>query len=175
MDIKIIKECGYEEAMLGLSLSYNIPEENTPIVASKLYDKEGGHNKFLESIQMWLDITAPRYWWQEMDTYRIGVTKQSESTMHTMMRKPLTQSMFAVELPASYIQYLEELRVNKDFHTLKALLPEGFLQRRVVSMNYKTLRNIVAQRKSHRLKEWKVFCEYVQENSMYEVFLQHLL
>ena len=80
MKIKILKEAGYDEALLGLSLSYNTKIERMDKVAAKLYCKDGGHNKFLESICVWLDITAARYWWQEFDTYRIGVTKLGSGT-----------------------------------------------------------------------------------------------
>lgn len=77
-NIEILNESGYEEAMLGLSLSFNQPVSNMKGVSDRLYDKDGGHNKFLESVCVWLDITMPRYWWSEADTYRISVTKQSE-------------------------------------------------------------------------------------------------
>ncbi len=75
MKTKLLHEHGSQEALLGLSLSYD--SEPNIKVANQLAHKQGGHNKFLESIVVWLDITAPRYWWQEFDTYRIGITKQS--------------------------------------------------------------------------------------------------
>jgi len=92
--IEIVNESGYHAAMLGLSLSYNKSLCAMYDVAKKLYNKDGGHNKFLESIQIWLDIKMPRYWWQEFDTYRVGVTKQSESTVHTVFKRELTQEDF---------------------------------------------------------------------------------
>ena len=55
-------------------------------ISEKLHDKDEGHNKFLESIIIWAEVTAPRYWWQEADTYRLS-TKQSESTMHTLIEE----------------------------------------------------------------------------------------
>ena len=88
MKVEVVNESGYTEALLGLSLSHNQPIENMADVALKLASKDGGHNKFLESIYIWLDITAPRFWWQEADTYRLS-TKQSESTMHTMTNRPM--------------------------------------------------------------------------------------
>jgi hypothetical protein len=63
--IKILKEAGYDEAILGLSLSKGTSIERAKDVAVILSDKDGGHNKLLESIYIWLDVTAPRYWWQE--------------------------------------------------------------------------------------------------------------
>ncbi len=93
MLISILREAGYDEAILGLSLSYGTDIDTAKETAKRLAPKDGGHNKFLESIYLWLDITAPRYWWQEADTYRLS-TKQSESTMHTILRRDLEQSDF---------------------------------------------------------------------------------
>ena len=82
-----LEEAGYQSALFGLSLNKNQPLENMPDVAKKLCNKSGGHNKFLESIIIWLDVTAPRYWWQDADTYRLS-TKQSQSTNHTILKRP---------------------------------------------------------------------------------------
>jgi len=82
MRIQVLEESGLSHALLGLSLNKNQPLDNMLTLSDKLASKDGGHNKFLESIAVWLDITAPRYWWSQLDTYRAGVTKQSESTMH---------------------------------------------------------------------------------------------
>jgi hypothetical protein len=101
-----------------------------------------------------MDINAPRYWWQEFDTYRTGMTKQSQSTMHTILKRPLEQSDFNIDIPFYLLVVLNKFIIEQEFHVLKNLMPEGFLQRRVVCTNYKTLRNIVKQRKDHRLPEW---------------------
>lgn len=188
MEIFILNESGYHEALFGLGLSYGITSTENPIsifnnnvlmdklknVSLKLYNKDGGHNKFLESIQIWLDVTAPRYFWSEADTYRIGSTKQSDSTMHTLLKTPFTQNMFAYDVPSSILEYLETLRQEKEFKRLKALLPEGFLQRRIWNINYKTLRNIITQRQNHRLDEWKKFCEYMYESVQYPEYIRDL-
>lgn len=161
MDIKILREEGYQEAMLGLSLNKNQPIERMPSVADKLAHKDGGHNKFLESIQVWIDITAPRYWWSQFDTYRVGVTKQSESTMHTGLNRPLEAIDFEGGIDCSRLRELNFYIEQKEFDKFKKMLPESFLQRRVVNTNYKALRNIYKQRKNHRLNEWKEFCSYI--------------
>lgn len=93
MEIKIIKEAGYEQAILGLSLSHGSTIERAKEVAVNLAPKDGGHNKILESIYVWLDIIAPRFWWQEADTYRLS-TKQSASTMHTIQKQLLDNDDF---------------------------------------------------------------------------------
>ena len=80
MHVRILEEHGHDSALLGLSLSYDQTPERMPAVAERLRFRGDGHNKFLESILVWLDVTAPRYFWQQFDTYRVGVTKQRQST-----------------------------------------------------------------------------------------------
>ncbi len=94
MKIRVLNEAGYDEAMLGLSLSYNQPIENMPAVARELLSKGGSHIKFLESIAVWLDIMATRSWWQQEATYRVGISRQSESTEHTLLHRPVVQEDF---------------------------------------------------------------------------------
>lgn len=154
MKVKVLLEAGFEPAMLGLSLSYNAVLENMPDRATKLAHTGFGNSKFLESILVWLDVTAPRYWWQQMDTYRIG-TKQSESTMHTLLRKQLTQEDFAFDIPPDWLNFLNTI---VDLELKKRLLPESFLQRRILCFSYKTLQNIYYQRQNHKLSEWREFC-----------------
>lgn len=160
MRIHRLDEHGYDAALLGLSLSYKKQPETMASVAANLVKRSGGsHLKFLESICVWLDITMPRYWWQQFDTYRVGVTKQSESTMHTLTGEYLTQSNFCGKIPESVIDRLNDLIRKRDLHQLKKELPESFLQRRIVCTNYKALRHIYWQRVNHHLREWNVFLD----------------
>lgn len=161
MEVKILRESGWEEAMFGLSLSYNQPVEKMPGVARKLLPRGGSHIKFLESVVVWLDITAPRYWWQQFDTYRVGMTKQSGSTMHTLMVRPLTQEDFEEEIPPAVLDAVNDAIAARDFRLAKVILPESFLQQRQLCTNYKELRHIVGQRHNHRLPEWQVFVKEV--------------
>ena len=171
MKIEVLHEAGYAQALIGLSLSYKQPVKKMPQVAERLYFKDGGHNKFLESIIVWLDITAARYWWQQFDTYRIGVTKQSESTMHTLLKRPLTQDDFEGEIDPATLARLNALISANKLARAKCELPESFLQRRVVCTNYKTLRRMIKQRHTHRLHEWQVFCEAMREQLVHAQFL----
>lgn len=169
MKVQILKEAGYDEAILGLSLSKGTSIERAKEVAIILANKDGGHNKVLESIYIWLDISAPRYWWQEADTYRIS-TKQSESTMYTIQKRCLTQKDFqdkihetTLEIINNRIQMYNSSKLIGDLVQLKNELPEGFLQRRIWVMNYKCMRNILLQRTTHRLPLWKSFCSYIRQ------------
>jgi hypothetical protein len=178
MRVTILNESGYEEAIKGLSLSKGASHEAATKAAVKLAPMDGGHNKVLESIYVWLDIQAPRYWWQEADTYRLS-TKQSGSTMHTIQKRLLTQDDFDRPVWPPSLKHLNKLlqtyqkssSINltsdealDDLVDLKNELPEGFLQERVWVMNYKCLRNILLQRTTHRLLHWKFLCKVIREN-----------
>jgi hypothetical protein len=157
MRVDVLEEHGYDSALLGLSLSYRQDPAGMPSVARRLRFLGEGHNKYLESIVVWLDVTAPRYFWQQFDTYRVGVTKQSESTMHTLTSRLLRQADFAHPVPDDYLGYLNGRIAAGDWEQVKAGVPESFLQRRVVCLNYMVLQRMIRQRKTHRLPEWREF------------------
>lgn len=174
MKTTIIGECGYEQALFGCGLSYGLtsgyefdqykwPFERMVQATSKLAHLNGGHNKFLESIVVWLDIMAPRYWWQEFDTYRVGTSKQSESTMHSLAYQEFTASSFESYVPETHIDFLNKANKFHRYDWVKGNLPESFIQRRVVCTNYKVLRNIINQRREHRLRLWQDFIKDVTE------------
>lgn len=177
MRVRLMKEFGYEEALFGIGLSYGkvsgyaTPEEAmrhdewsrlcelAPQLA--LYGA-GGHDKFLRQIGVILDITAPLYWWKQMDTYKVSTVAQSESTMHTLMKKPVTKYCFeARHVPDYYVNFLEDLRQDGDFDKLNACLPQSWLQRRIWMGNYAVLKNIILQRDNHKLPEWKFFLDAI--------------
>lgn len=154
ISVKILEEAGYESAMIGLSYNKNQSVAHMPEVAEKLCTKDGGHNKFLEQIIIWLEVRAPRYWWQEADTYRLS-SKSSQSTMHTILKDILVPENFECDdVEGVDLEYLNNLIKNKELVKLKRKLPEGFMQKRMWMMSYKTLRNIILQRKHHRLPHW---------------------
>lgn len=174
MNINILLEQGYEPALLGLALSYNQPYAKMAAVARRLYtNQKPGELKFLEFMQVWLDVQAPRYWWSQMDTYRIGISKQSESTMHTLVKRELLAEDFAGISPDALEIVNKSIRV-KDWQQAKRDLPESFLQRRIIVTNYGTLNHIIKQRARHRLVEWQYFCKFIKLNALYPEFLPEL-
>lgn len=185
MEIIKLDESGYWAALYGLSLSFK--PESVPFyswwdldkkaqmhnLAYNQAQKEGGHNKFLESIITWYSIKAPRGWWQEYDTYRLE-TKNSASTMHTIQKEELTELDFEEGTDPSVISNFNKLlaKHTNNFTNTKRLsgesleiikwnLPEGFLQTRQVRISYKTLRNMILQRGTHRLPQWKIFIDEI--------------
>lgn len=144
------------------------------------------HRKFLRQIMVSVDITAPLYWWKEFDTYKVGTTANSTSTMHKLASTPITLDCFETDdyddnfelsehyhftdfISSELIFALETLRQKynetKDKRYWKELvrwLPNGWLQTRTITMNYENLRSMYHQRKYHKLSEWHSFCEWVE-------------
>lgn len=175
MKINILKECGYEESVIGFSLSYNTTIERTKELLPKYAWGIPGENKFLESIYLWLDVTAPIFWWSEADTYRLS-TKQSSSTMHTLAKTELSANNFEYAPDIQVLELLNSIRpkvLDKTvgIEILKNHLPTGFLQRRIWVMNYKCLQNIINQRKNHRLPQWHYFCDEILKQVEHLEFL----
>ena len=135
------------------------------------------HGKFLRMITVTLDIIAPLYWWKEMDTYSVGVVKNSCSTMHKIADKAFTLDDFSHEylnekslyMLNDTIQYLNAVREafieTKDKHywwQMIQLLPSSYNQRRTVQLNYAVLKNIYHTRNRHKLDEWNQFCQWIE-------------
>ena len=134
------------------------------------------HCKHLRMVQVWVKITGPMAWWKQMDTYRFGVEKVATSTMHTLMKKPLTEDDFEHDcVNDDYMHFMldsintsmEAWRHERDEEYKKQIwrsiiqaLPESYLQERTVMISYAALRNIVRQREGHKLYEWKQFIDW---------------
>lgn len=141
------------------------------------------HRKFLRQIFVSVDITAPLYFFKELDTYKVGTVANSTSTMHKLASTPITIDCFEMgdftpfidnfKIDLSWrtvVSYLEQLRQKynetKDkryWKELIRLLPESWLQKRTITMNYENILNMYRQRKNHKLTEWsKSFCGWVK-------------
>ena len=143
------------------------------------------HRKFLRQIFISVDITAPLFWWKEFSTYKIGTVANSTSTMHKLASTPITKDCFEMgdfeqvtftrdsagidimlstqntwngiisDLEALRQKYLET-KDKRYWKELIRLLPESWLQKRTITMNYENLLSIVNQRKNHKLTEWSI-------------------
>lgn len=187
MRYKLLECHGFESAIKATMLSFGTTSfdnfETTPEdmkrLSNKLAPKDGGHNKFLEQIQYWILIQAPLTWWKEADTYRVGISKSSESTMHKSWKNGLTDENFEGPIFQDTLnnlnncirEYNSELTTPERKHYLERLifhnLPNGYLQTRMVNLNAKCLRNIYFQRKSHKLEIWREFCEWIKNELPY--------
>lgn len=135
------------------------------------------HAKYLRMINVTVDITAPLYWWKELDTYKVGTVANSCSTMHKIHAKEFTLDDFSHEhLVNENIWLLEDLirRLNtcrrlfvedkhkREWWQMIQLLPSSYNQKRTVQLNYQVLLNMYRARKNHKLDEWREFCKWIE-------------
>jgi hypothetical protein len=185
MKVNILEEYGHDLALRGMAYSFKDraedPEQWWPAKRDRAIKRApmlaplgAGHNKFLRQIQFYVDIEAPRAFWSEFDTYKVGTVAQSESTMHTLAKRPPTYEDFekgtTVATMDCFIRQWHDLKGNVT--VLKENLPEGYLQRRLVTMNYETVRNITAQRTGHRYSRWGEFIEQLLNQIRHKEYLK---
>ena len=133
------------------------------------FEDNHAHCKFLRQILVSVDIDAPLYFWSEMDTYKVGTTANSESTMHRLLKEADSLSLDCFSYDESAEPYLksiitmlqivstnDKLSEIQKLRTLKQILPTSYKQKRHWTANYEVLRNIYKQRKNHRLEEWSI-------------------
>ena len=150
------------------------------------------HRKFMRMITVYLDITAPLYWWKEFDTYKVGTVANSCSTMHKIADKEFTLDDFSCEhlfdgmypfegsddfdyydTPTSCLLYTInflnfhrkeyiETKDKRHWWQMIQLLPSSYNQKRTVMLNYEVLANIYKSRRNHKLDEWGEFCKWIE-------------
>ncbi|OKZ58542.1 MAG: hypothetical protein BHV91_02675 [Clostridiales bacterium 44_9] len=148
------------------------------------------HRKFMRMITVYLDITAPLYWWKEFDTYKVGTVANSCSTMHKIADKEFTFDDFSheklinsacmeiqeqhirispiqalattIECLNSYRDLYLQTKDKKYWWQMIQLLPSSYNQKRTVMLNYEVLANIYKSRKDHKLDEWHKFCNWIE-------------
>ena len=135
------------------------------------------HRKYMRMIIVQMDILAPRYWWMEEATYKVGTVENSTSTMHKIHAKEFTLDDFSHEhLNAKNLARLEDTirnlnedrerylvsKAKGDWWQLIQMLPQSYNQLRTVSLNYEVLANMYKARKNHKLMEWREFCKWIE-------------
>ena len=149
------------------------------------------HRKFMRMITVYLDVTAPLYFWKEFDTYKVGTVANSCSTMHKIHEKKFTLEDFScehlfdrygdpsmnlnygykypkavmqdlIDILNNYRLWYNETKDKKYWWQMIQLLPSSYNQKRTVMLNYEVLANIYPMRKNHKLDEWRNFCEWIE-------------
>ena len=173
-----------------LSQKYCIGDNDLDLM-TRLRNAGTDHRKFMRMITVYVDITAPLYWWKEFDTYKVGTVANSCSTMHKIHAKEFTLDDFSCEhlidhyedpsmnlnysykypkavmqdlinILNHYRRWYLETKDKKYWWQLIQLLPSSYNQRRTVMLNYEVLANIYKSRRNHKLDEWHVFCEWIE-------------
>ena len=169
IEVKTLEIAGFASVLQALRLPFGLKRRSNVEVSNRYKDKGGNsyiatdsfciidpkdlhllstlvkrgdeHSKALRGAVVYLEIDAPRYFWQEMDTYRIGAERlSSASTMHIQGKGLSTEELVR----------------------MKNELPEGTMQKRIQMFSYPTLRRIYIQRRNHRLPHWQEFCRYIE-------------
>ena len=167
--------------------------QNDYALMKKLRKAGTDHRKFMRMIIVYLDITAPLYWWKEFDTYKVGTVANSCSTMHKIHEKEFTIEDFSTEhfhkrTSMNFGEIINELNYWRDIYLngglvddyngkariyekkdknawdqMIQLLPSSYNQKRTVMLNYEVLANIYKSRKDHKLDCWHTFCHWIEE------------
>lgn len=154
---------------------------NDLALLTKLVNAGTDHSKFMRMINVTADIKAPRFWWAEYDTYKVGTVANSCSTMHTIHKKEFTlddfshehlingermQSKGILEALIIHLNYCRERFIETGdklyWWQIIELLPASYNQLRTVQLNYAVLRNMYHARVTHKLDEWRHFCAWVE-------------
>ena len=159
---------------------------NDHALMMKLRNAGTDHRKFMRMITVYMDITAPLYWWKEFDTYKVGTVANSCSTMHKIAEKEFTLDDFSYEhllgpddlnwgdtVPLVTLEcvisalnvYRQKYLETQDktyWWQMIQLLPSSYNQRRTVMLNYEVLANIYKSRCNHKLDEWRELCTWIE-------------
>lgn len=168
MEIRTIEIAGFASAFTALRLPFGLPPRSnivghiqqhrlshdivshSSVVVVEEKDMErmrnlvisgDEHSKVVRGILAYTEITAPVYWWCELETYRAGHERlSSSSTMH---------------IDCKGLQ-------GEELQRVKAEIPMGKELTKVDFFSYQCLRNIVKQRYNHRLPEWHMFIDWIK-------------
>ena len=171
------------------------PDESVPAIGpndlkllSNLAKAGSDEAKFRRMIVVYLDVTAPMYWWKEADTYKVGTVRNSCSTMHKIHAKEFTLEDFSTEHLETLARFDEDGEMHKPYMVTKVvinclnacrnsylqtknktdwwqmiqILPSSYNQRATLMLNYEVLANMYHARKNHKLDEWREFCKWIE-------------
>lgn len=183
--------CGYDACNPDWADAEYVIGDNDLNLMRNLVKAGSDHSKFMRMINVTVDVTAPMYWWKEMDTYKVGTVRNSCSTMHKITAKEFELDDFSHEHliedgvdalmeTISVLNDFREVYINYDEYKNKSyltadisdkkdlwwqiiqLLPSSYNQKATWQANYAVLRNIYHARKNHKLDEWHDFCRWVE-------------
>lgn len=162
----------------GVTTDWMTLGENDLNLAKRLVKAGSDHRKFLRQIFVSVDITAPLYWWKEFDTYKVGTTANSCSTMHKIHSKAFDRDDFShdrmddgalvlLDATIAYLEserqkFLEDKNNRQPWHNMIQSLPSSYNQMRTVTLTYENLLNQYKARKNHKLAEWHTYCDWIE-------------
>ena len=154
------------------------------------------HRKFLRQIFVEMDITAPMYWWAEMDTYKVGTTRNSCSVQHKGSSRDFTEDDFTfdslsgedyskderfmladdigemLDIINRWRQRYVETKDYKYFRLMRQFMGAGYNYKATWSGTYENLLNIYEWRRNHKLEEWHILCSVIYQLPGMDIFLE---
>ena len=176
----VYTDCHADDVEIGTN--YIIGSNDLDLM-TRLRNAGTDHRKFMRMITVYLDITAPFYWWKEFDTYKVGTVANSCSTMHKLTAKEFELDDFShehliVASLNSLKRTIEDLNACREAYLsdeikdpewkkeiwwqMIQLLPSSYNQKRTVMLNYEVLANIYKSRRNHKLDEWHTLCDWIE-------------
>lgn len=166
--------------------TFYLPEDDYAEIGQKdmhlmqqLFRAGSEHRKYLRMVHVSMDVTAPLYWWKEYDTYKVGTTANSCSTMHKLTEKEFsledfstdhltTESLVWMDNTVRNLNYWRDCYLSRDndkecWWQMIQLLPSSYNQKRTIDFDYETAVRIIQQRSGHKLDEWHVFVKALEE------------
>ena len=187
--------CQWKPFEVTAGCTYRIGSNDLDLM-KRLRNAGTDHRKFMRTIVVYCDITAPLYWWKEFDTYKVGTVANSCSTMHKIQAKEIMLDDFSYEhlidnedlaaYGTEWITPLDNLMITisslngarekyletknkKYWWQMIQLLPSSYNQKRTVMLNYEVLVNMYKSRKRHKLDEWRTFCDWIETLPYFEL------
>lgn len=182
----------YDNKFKMLAGSYIGPNDYSLMM--RLRNAGTDHRKYMRMITVYVDITAPLYWWKEYDTYKVGTVANSCSTMHKIADKKFVlddfscehlTDIFAINNASNPLNVMEhtifclnfyrnlylETKDKKYWWQMIQILPSSYNQKRTVMLNYEVLANMYHSRNNHKLDEWRDFCEWIKTLPYSEIII----
>ena len=193
LTIENVEIFGYKAAIRGMRNpmnSWSKSDSNADLIGQNdeqlmlALAKAPEERKYLRMIHVQFDVTAPLYWWKELDTYKVGTVANSCSTMHKIHSKEFTLDDFSHEhigdvpnCDPMYYAALEgtiialnearqcfiDTKDKKYWWQMIQLLPSSYNQRRTIDLNFEVLLKQYRERKNHKLDEWHIYCDWIKE------------
>lgn len=217
MKIENVRVFGFMDALRGMrnplnswdraDSDFRYSEENGSLISYHIGPNDeklcrtlvnGGppHRKFMRQIFIEMDITAPMYWWAEMDTYKVGTTRNSCSVQHKGSSRDFTEEDFTfdsltdekytederfmladdigemIDILNRWRQKYVETKDYTYFRLMRQFMGSGYNYKATWSGTYENVYNIYEWRHNHKLKEWHSLCDVIENMPAMDIFLE---
>ena len=193
MKIKNVRIYGLEESIIrsGYPMQIGEPDDIVSVIQDTAADNKrafklanapigSGHDNWLKGVIVQFDLQYPEYFSQQLQRYNFVDIISSQSKMHRITSRELTEGDFTEMVTQDNIDQINsfiraynspELKTEQShwFDMIISNLPSGYLKWMGISTNYLSLKTIYSQRRHHKLNEWKEFCSWIETLPMSEL------